>query len=292
MSIEKPVVGARRAAQPFTFEGGACANTGVLILHGFTGSPAEMRPLGLALHRSGYTVHGALQPRHGGLAAALRGARYAEWIDAAFDGLARLDACERVFVAGLSMGGLVTLHLAALAGGFDPALDPVRRDRLKRLSGILVLSAPMRVNDWRIGIVRYARHFVRWHMPTLRFDDPETRDRLRTQAGGDALDLDDPATRRRLRQLARIPLDAIDQLLRLNGLAVQGLHRITVPALFMQGRRDRTVTADSAERLRAGVGSMDASVVWFERSAHVLTTDAEKEDVCAAAVAFVRRLSR
>ncbi len=281
---------ARKASQPFHFVGETRPDVGILILHGFTGSPAEMRPLGLALNRAGFTVDGPLQPRHGDLPARLRGARYREWIDAAFDGLDRLADCEHLFLAGLSMGGLVSLYLAALAAGADEGFPTARLHLLEKLRGILVLAAPAQVNDPRTRIVRFAKHVIPYFTPKIDFDSPKTQAWLREQAPpGARIDFSDLAERKRLGEAARIPLDAIDQLIRLNDRVIRLLPRVNAPALFMQGRLDKTVTADSAERLSRGVGSRDATTQWFERSGHVLTTDVEKDAVCASAVAFVRR---
>ena len=280
----------RKANQSFRWIGETRPDVGVLVLHGFTGSPAEMRPLGLALNRAGFTVHGPLQPRHGDLPAKLRGARYREWIDAALDGLDTLEDCQHLFLAGLSMGGLVTLYLAALAAGAGEGFPPDRKKPLDRLRGIVVLAAPARVNDPRTRIVRFAKHIIPYFTPKIDFDSSKTQAWLQEQAPpGARIDFADPAARKRLSDAARIPLDAIDQLIRLNDRVIRLLPRVTAPALFMQGRLDTTVTPDSADRLRLGVSSRDASVKWFERSGHVLTTDVEKDAVAAAAVAFVRR---
>ncbi len=282
---------ARMANQSFHVVGETRPDVGVLVLHGFTGSPAEMRPLGLALHRAGFTAHAPLQPRHGDLPAKLRGARYREWIEAALDGLERLENCEHLFLAGLSMGGLVSLYLAALAAGAEEGFPAARLKPLSRLRGIIVLAAPARVNDPRTRIVRFAKHIIPYFTPKIDFDSPKTQAWLQDLAPpGARIDFGDPAERKRLGETARIPLDAIDQLIRLNDRVIRLLPRVTAPALFMQGRLDKTVTADSAERLRRGVGSRDATTLWFERSGHVLTTDVEKDDVSASAVAFVRRL--
>jgi carboxylesterase len=282
---------ARKANQSFHFVGETRPDVGILILHGFTGSPAEMRPLGLALHRAGFTVDGPLQPRHGQLPARLRGAHYREWIEAALDGCDRLAGCEHLFLTGLSMGGLVTLYLAALAAGADEGCSDTRLKSLDKLRGILVLAAPARVNDPRTRIVRFAKHVIPYFTPKIDFESPKTQAWLQDQAPpGARIDFSDPAERKRLSEAARIPLDAIDQLIRLNDRVIRLLPRVSAPALFMQGRLDRTVTAGSAERLRRGVGSRDATTQWFERSGHVLTTDVEKDDVAASAVAFVRRL--
>jgi carboxylesterase len=281
---------ARKANHPFHFVGQTRPDVGILILHGFTGSPAEMRPLGFALNRAGYTVDGPLQPRHGELPARLRGARYREWIDTALDGLERLNGCDHIFLAGLSMGGLVSLYLAGLASGVDEGFPAARLKPLSKLRGILALATPARVKDPRARIVRFAKHVIPYFTPKVDFDNPKTQAWLQEQAPpGARIDFADPVARKRLSDAARIPLDAIDQLIRLNDRVIRLLPRVNAPALFMQGRLDTTVTADSAERLRRLAGSPEATAEWFERSGHVLTTDVEKDAVCASAVAFVRR---
>ena len=101
-----------KGAEPFAFEGN---ETGVLVIHGFTGSTQSMRYLGQSLHeRFGFTVVGPCLPGHGTSPDEMSKTGYLDWLGAVERELKALAARKkRVFVTGLSMGGTLTLNLAA-----------------------------------------------------------------------------------------------------------------------------------------------------------------------------------
>lgn len=266
----------RRATQPFFFEGSAHRETGVLIVHGFTGSPAEMRPIGLPLAAAGYTAHGVLLAHHGGLPQALHGCSWTDWVRSARDGLARLrQTCSRVFIAGLSLGGLITLHLAA----HEPDLR-----------GIIMMAAPSGIAHPAVRLVRFARRVVPFYSPLARADfaSERVRQSLQMQYAGEPLNFNDPRTISRLKREARIPLGAVDELIRFNQRVVSELPLVRAPALFAQGRRDRTVKAESADVLCGRVSSADKRVVWLPNSGHVLPLEPDKDELVAHILRFVR----
>jgi len=96
---------------PFFLPGG---RTGALLIHGFTGSPPEMRPVADYLNERGVTVSAPLLPGHGTTSAQLNRCRWKDWTDYAEEAYTQLrDRCEPVFVGGLSMGSLIASFLAA-----------------------------------------------------------------------------------------------------------------------------------------------------------------------------------
>jgi len=98
-------------AEPWTADGGPA---GVLVLHGFTGNPQSMRPLAEAYAAAGFTVSLPLLPGHGTRVEDMVPTRWEDWSSAAETAYAELAGrCESVVVAGLSMGGTLTLHLAS-----------------------------------------------------------------------------------------------------------------------------------------------------------------------------------
>ena len=122
---------AKLGAKPFFFKGGS---EGVLLIHGYTGAPGEMRLLGEFLHSRGYTVLGVLLPGHCEPASVLAKKTFADWYDEVKRGFMRLKTiCSKVYIAGLSMGGLLTLKAAA-------ELAPDK---------IVVMAAPIYVFDKR-----------------------------------------------------------------------------------------------------------------------------------------------
>ncbi len=249
-------------AEPFFERRGP---VGVLLLHGYSGAPAELRPMGAALAGAGYTVHGPLLPGHGGVPADLFGVRWEDWAEAASAGLALLRReCERVAVVGFSMGGLLALLLAArglvdAAVAMAPALRLAEQPQL-RLTGVLRLVMP-------------------WFRPLERadFSDPRVRAQVLQRVPG--LDLDDPQVVARVRQEARIPVGSLYELVRLQAQARRELSRVTAPLLLMQGRRDTVVQPRSAEEVARLARSADLRISWFERSGHLLPLDEEREAV-------------
>ena len=94
-----------RLLKPYLLQAGP---VGVLLIHGFTASPTELRPVGTHLHEQGFTVSGARLAGHGTDLGDLRATRWGDWIESAQSALEQLTTlCERVYVVGLSMGGVI-----------------------------------------------------------------------------------------------------------------------------------------------------------------------------------------
>jgi len=81
---------------------------GILLLHGFTASPTELRPLANVLYQAGYTVSGIRLAGHGTHIDELRKTSWPDWLNSAQQGLEELhETCEQVYIIGLSMGGVI-----------------------------------------------------------------------------------------------------------------------------------------------------------------------------------------
>ena len=128
-------------AHAWSSEGGS---HGVLVLHGFTGSPQSMRPLAEAMAKAGFTVELPLLPGHGTSLDDMVPTRWADWSGAAEAAYQALAArCDKVVVAGLSMGGTLTCWLAEahpeIAGIIlvNPQIDPPQEDLRSGLQAML-----------------------------------------------------------------------------------------------------------------------------------------------------------
>lgn len=119
---------------------------GVLLIHGFTGTTAELRPLGKHLHAEGYTVHAPLLKGHGVSPEKMACTTWVDWWVSAREGYERLkqEGCQQIVVMGLSMGGLLALKIAQ----YQPVI------------GIATLCAPIKVRDKRLGMVRFLQHVI------------------------------------------------------------------------------------------------------------------------------------
>ena len=240
----------------FAFDGD---DVGVLLLHGLTGAPTELRGLGEHLHERGFSVRAPLLPGHGTHHADLERATRAEWIDAARGELRQLRrSMRKVFIVGQSMGGLVALSLAAHG---EEGAD---------VDGVVALAPALMVNRlaW----------FTRLQPVLPRFF-PKFEERRP--------DLVDRSQLRQVWSYTHTPLQTVREVLRFQTDVRALLPRVTRPLLVMQGRKDKTVRAMSAQVVVDGVGSVDKELVWLANSAHIVSVDGERHDVFARATAFI-----
>ena len=225
--------------QPFLFEAGSSR---ALLIHGFLGSPRELRPLAQELAGAGVTARGVLLPGFGSNITRLKEVRAEDWLTAARAAWEETrEGATRTTLIGFSMGGAVALRLAAEAG-----LAPDQ----------LILLAPhWRFADRRAVVLPVAKYMIREFKPFGRidFDSPDMR-RMLAELAPDA-DLDDPAVRYALRNSATIPTRALDELRRIGRSAATGASRVSAPATILQGLQDTTTLPAYSRELAARMGA-------------------------------------
>lgn len=209
--------------QPFLWTVGSKA---ALLVHGFPGTPAEMRSLGHVLYEAGWTVQGILLPGFGPQIETLPQREHEEWIKATRGALATLQKThDPVLLVGYSMGGAVALSVAA-------AQPPSR----------LILLAPY----WQLGqwwqraIWHGVKHILRFTRPLRRADFAEPRLRYSLNLILPGINLDDEAVQKELRQLP-MPVKVFDQLLKIGRQAKRAAKEVDVPTLVVQGTEDGTI---------------------------------------------------
>lgn len=239
---------------------GGDRDVGALLLHGFSGSPTEVRGLGEHLASRGVTIAAPLLPGHGVDHHHLERSDRKAWRDAAREALDALQArCRVVVVVGQSMGGLLALELAATRSGvagvvaLAPALLPAR------VAWLTLLPLPLR--------------FIAKHEE--RHPDLVEKDRVHD-----------------VWSTSHTPVRAVPEVLRLARETAAALPRVRAPLLVMQGARDRTVRPASARRVLDGVGSVDKELVWLAGSGHIVAVDAERRTVWERVAGFVDRVAR
>lgn len=238
-------------AEPFYFPGGP---VGVLLLHGFTGAPREVRPVGKALAAAGYTVLGPRLPHHGTVAEDMFRSHWRDWANSALDGYHLLRGhCQDLIVGGLSMGGVLSLYLAAH--------HPV--------DAVFTMSSPMQPllasMDWR---TRYAN--VLGYLVPFSPKDPPSPGSDPGHVGYD-----------------RYPVRAVGQLRGLLQATTAVLPKVTAPALVIHSRGDTGVPAANPDYIFSHLGSAQKDQFWLERSGHIVTEGPERQVLCDRVLAFV-----
>jgi len=240
---------------PFTF-GPVDAPAACLLIHGFSGSPVEMRWLGTYLAERGVRVEGIRLAGHGTEPEALTHLTWHDWLNSASEGLERLmHGRKQVAIVGFSMGGLLALHLCAA--------------HPEQVSGLVTISLPIFFRDRRIHLIPMVRHVVRWH---------------NVRRPGTHID---PEANTRYHAYRRYPLVAVDQLLDLMRVTRRVIPKVKIPTLIMHGLRDHVIHPKSALYLFRRIGSSEKELVWWRNSGHGVPFDAEREEVWRKVLQFV-----
>ena len=242
--------------------------SGVLCLHGFSGTPFEIRPLAEALGELGYAVEAPLLAGHGGSLEDLARSRWPEWLlsaEAALDRLVERTGGRPAAVIGFSMGGLLALKLARL--------------RPANVLALAILSAPLRLRPFQVRTVRFIMG-----LPRLFRVGPLGR--VPKLAGSD---VSDPEMRRRNPCQTALPLSATESVFDLMDLVRPELPQIRVPAFVAHGRDDRTVPIDDSFEVAGSLGSDIVETLWLEHSRHLVALDVERSMLIDAVARFLHR---
>jgi carboxylesterase len=263
---------------PFTF-GPEETDTACLLIHGFGGTPSEMRGPGEALAAQGIRVHGIRLAGHCEGEEAFACATRKDWLASAEEGLERLAGYRRVFVAGLSMGGVLSLLLAS----YHP----------ERVAGVIAMSTPTRIASGWLAVL--AHPFIKWYYPLkqLDFNNPLVQQEIlrqrRLTEPEATIDFSNPEIVAAIKSSVRISVSAINQLVRLVDESRARLNKVRSPLLIIHSKGDRTVAPACAEELyRLATAASPRTLHWLEKSDHVITEGPEREEVYRLATAFVR----
>ncbi|AZM45591.1 esterase [Streptomyces sp. WAC 06738] len=241
-------------AEPFRQPGG---ETGVLVCHGFTGSPQSVRPWAEHLAARGLTVSMPLLPGHGTRWQDLQVTRWQDWYATVDRELRELSGqCARVFLCGLSMGGTLMLRLAALHG--DAVAGVVVVNPLNKLHGVLPKALPA------------ARFLVRTSPGVIN-------DIAKEGAAETGYD--------------RVPLHAAHSLRQLLARVDGELPQVTQPLLVLHSRVDHVVSPVDSARILGRVSSRDVTETVLEDSYHIATLDHDAERIFSATDDFIDRLT-
>lgn len=242
----------RRNPETFTLQGGS---TGVLLIHGFTGSTGELRPLGAFLQEKGYTVHAPLLKGHGTTPEDMAKTSWADWRGSVREGIhvLRNKNCRNVFAAGLSMGGVLALEYS---------LE-------EELNGVLSLCTPIHVWDSRIHLCRYLKYVKQY-----KKNREEQEEHIR----------------KHLYSYDRTPVRCIEELHKGIRRMKRRLPEVDTPLMIAQGERDETVRPESARYIHRHAGSTDKEIHWYDKSKHIITLDRQRQSLFADIHRFIDRV--
>nr|HRJ44044.1 alpha/beta fold hydrolase [Caldilineaceae bacterium] len=229
---------------------------GVLLVHGFTGSPTEMRLVGEYLNQRGITVSAPCLPGHATTLDDLNRRRWSDWSSHITQKAADLRSrCDTVFVGGLSLGALLSLYLAA---------------NLPGLAGAILYSPAIMLTDPRRHLLPVLKYLVRQlPKPADNFVDPEAGSRLWSYNA--------------------FPVAASYEVIKLIGQVERHLPRVTCPLLVVQSTADDSIHPDCAQFVYERVGAAEKEIVTLHHSGHVLTLDQEWEQVAEQTYQFIRK---
>ena len=234
----------------------------VLLLHGFTGTPDSIRPLANTLHSHGFTVMAPLLAGHGTTPEQLAQTDWKHWYTSAQAALKTLNKNhEKIFVAGLSMGGLLSLKLAI--------------DYPKIISAISCLATPLYLQLW-----------IRLALPLVRLSPARIFWKYQKKY---TIDVKDEEAKSNFWSYHLMPLSCVSSLMDLQDKLRSELSRLKHPLLLMHSRHDHTAPYGSMGLMASLVSSPICEMVTLENSYHIITIDNERELVAKKVTDFFGR---
>lgn len=237
-------------AEPFELTSGEIA---ILMVHGFTGSPASIRPWAEGLHANGFTVKVPRLPGHGTTWDEMNKTSWQDWyqeVERSFLELRKRH--RRIFIAGFSMGGALSVRLTSKYSS--------------EIEGLILVNPS-------IGDKRLFMNFV----PVLKHFIPSVKGR-----GTDVAAPNPPR-----HSYGRTPLKALHSLQKLWQVAQQDLPKISSPLMIGYSINDHVVDPKNAEFVIENVASVDIREVIFERSFHNVALDYDLEILIKESHSFI-----
>jgi carboxylesterase len=239
--------------EPFYYPGN---DTGCLLIHGFTGAPTEMHPLGEYLAGFGYTVLGIRLAGHGTKIEDMNRMHWQDWSASVLDGWHLLQSTTKnIFLIGLSMGGALALYHSS----FLP------------VTGVVGLSAPYEI---RSDPRRILLPYISWLVPYIEKGDSDWQD---PHAIEDHFSYD------------LYPTKAILQLSDLLKALRAALPKVSAPALLIHSKKDIGVPLENQDLIYNTLGTPEhlKKKIVLENSGHVITRDQEKDTVFQSVQSFI-----
>ena len=261
---------------------GANARIGIMLIHGMTGTPAEMRLLGKGLNKQGFTVYGVQLAGHCGSMEDLVASRWTDWLASAESGLQRFaEHVDHVVVGGLSMGALLSLAVA--------------ERHPDKVAGVCALSTTFRYDGWSIPaytklafllplfrLLGIGRNSVFMEAPPYGIKDEALRARVVEQMNsGDSSAAGLPGN----------PWWSVIELRALSANVQAQLPQLRSPCLVLHAKEDDISSVSNAHDIERGAVNAHVELVLLDNCYHMITIDRERRTVIAKMNEFVARIA-
>ena len=222
---------------------------GILICHGFNGTPQSVSYLAEGFAKYGFTVYAPQLKGHGTTILEMEQATYQDWISNLHEAYLLLkQTCRYVFVIGQSMGGALALDLATT----------------EALTGVLTINAALSVPEYEAFGHKLEPRFIAEGKPDIK--DTEATEITYDQ----------------------VPLKAVLQLLDLMKATKQHLSKVTCPIKIFVSPEDHVVPAGCSYNIFDTVHSTEKELVSLENSYHVASLDYDKDKIIKHTVDFIK----
>ncbi len=248
------------------------ARTAVLLFHGLTGSPFELKKYGQFLYKQGFDVYADCLPGHGDNFAEIYTVKYTDWLDFAYSKFEQLHSnYENVFVSGICLGAVL-----ALAVGIKYS-DVV--------TGLVPLSTTLFLDGWRLPWYKFLIPIGLTTIIRFYYNYPECEPH----------GIKNLKVRNAIKKLLSIgdvgmndfPMTGIYELLKLSKYVRANLDKVTAPTLLIHSQEDDLTSVKSAYCAYNGISSKDKDLIILKDSYHMVLYDNEKEFVYKKVLEFI-----
>ncbi len=246
----------------------------VLLVHGLTGSPFEMKYLARQLNRAGFTIKGPCLAGHGSTLAELKRTRWQDWYGTVHDSFRELKKDHAtVSVAGLCMGALLALKLSA--------------DLENEVNALALISTTLFYDGWGLPWYKFLLPLA-YYTPVCHIYSFKERE---------PYGIKNEALRKRIVEGMRdgsiahesVPGVSMRELYRLMNITKKKIiSKAAAPALIVHSREDDLASAENALYVQDHIGSSDVRTVLLDDSYHMVPIDNQREKAAGEIVGFFR----
>ncbi len=244
----------------------------VLLFHGLTGSPFELKKYGQFLYNNGYDIYADCIPGHGDNFEDIYTVTYQDWLDFAYERFEFLKSkYEKVFVSGLCMGAVLALAVGA--------------KYKEQVSGVISLSTTLYLDGWRlpwykclipVGIATIIRYYYNYpECEPHGIKNEKTRSVIKKLLAKGGVGMND------------FPMTGFYELLKLSSFVRKNLKEFNIPILLIHSQEDDLTSVKSAEVVYENIKSSDKEKIILYDSYHMVLYDNEKEFVFNKALEFI-----